>query len=404
MDKTKLGFQTKAAHLYVDGKKENQPLTIPIYQTTNFQAASSEELGRLFKTQSTRFYTRFGHPTLATAGEKVAQLEKAEAGLVFSSGMGAITTALLTVLRAGDHVVAQRNIFAQTFLFLDGMARELGIETTFVDAADPKEVEKALRPNTRLVYIETPSNPQIIIVDIAAIASITRRAGSLLFADNTFASPFVQNPIELGADLVRHSGTKYLGGHSDVLCGAVAGGSELVKRIRDAQVLLGNLLDAHAAWLLLRGIRTLGLRMQRQSETAQLLAEFLETQEGVKQVYYPGLKSSPYYEVARKQMRTGGGMLSFEVEGGLTGARAFLDTLDLVLIASSLGGVETTIEIPYELDFSEDELGDAAADSGIGPGLIRLSVGTEEAEDLFEDFQKGLAALKTVLAKRITAR
>jgi methionine-gamma-lyase len=399
--KKNLEFNTRASKTYVDGRRENRPLSTPILQATNFQAGSSKELGTLFKTQAGRVYTRFGHPTLTAAGEKVALLEEAEAGLVFSSGMGAITASLLTVLKAGDHVVAQRSIFAQTFAFLDSLARSYGVTTDFVDASQANHIAEALRPNTALIYIESPSNPLLKVVDIQAIAEIGRKKNIPVFIDSTFASPYLQNPLKLGANLVLHSATKFLGGHSDIMCGAAAGDAKLIQRIRDIQVLLGNIMDPHAAWLLLRGIKTLGLRMQKQCANALELARYLESKEGILSVSYPWLESSPTYSLARKQMRGGGGVLSFEVEGGLKGARAFLDALELIPIATSLGGVETILEIPFELDFSEEELGEAAHETGISPGLIRLSVGIEDPGDLIEDLQRGLAALrkrKAVLA------
>ena len=393
-EEAKIGFQTRAAKTYLDGLSRNRPLNVPIEQTTNFQVATSTELGGLFRNRAERVYTRFGHPTLAAVARKVASLEGAEAALLFSSGMAAITTSLLATLAPGDHVVAQREIFGQTFTFLDRMARSFGIETDFVDATRPEEIEQALRPETKLIYIETPSNPLLKIVDIEAVATIARRRGLALFVDGTFASPYLQSPLALGVTLSLHSGTKFLGGHSDVLCGVVSGGRALIDRIQETQVLLGGVPDPHAAWLLLRGIKTLGLRVQRASDTAFDLARFLDSREEIVAVHYPWLSGTPHYTLARRQMQGGGGVLSFEVAGGLTGARAFLDSLSLIPIATSLGGVESVIEIPAELDFSADELGDAAAATGVRPGLIRLSVGIEDETDLREDLQRGLAAVQ----------
>jgi methionine-gamma-lyase len=355
---------------------------------------SSEALGALFKEGADTVYTRFGNPTLTAAAEKIALLECAEAALVFSSGMGAITTSLLTVLKSGDHVVAQRNIFAQTFTFLDDPARSLGIATDFVNATNVEAVQRAIRPNTALIYIETPSNPLLEIVDIRAIAGIAQERKIPLFVDSTFATPYLQNALALGAALVLHSGSKYFGGHADLLCGIAAGEASLIQRIRKTQILLGNILDPHAAWVLLRGMKTLGLRVQRQSDNALELARLLESQKNILRVNYPWLESSPYYQLARQQMTGGGGMLSFEVAGGLKSARAFLDALEVITVATSLGGVETVIEIPYDLDFSEEELGDAARETGISPGFIRLSVGIEDLDDLKTDLQRGVKAIR----------
>jgi methionine-gamma-lyase len=386
------GFHTRAAHTYLDGRKVSRPLSPPIIQATTFQAETSESHGALFRDGADTLYTRMGNPTLSSAAEKVAALENAERALVFGSGMGAITTALLTFLESGDRVVAQREIFAQTFTFLDRLARSLGIETDFVDATRMDEVTEAIRPNTRLIYIETPSNPLLHVVDIRAAVEIARERGIMLLVDSTFASPYLQNPLDLGATLVIHSGTKFLGGHSDVMCGVIAGEDSLIRRIRETQIMLGTILDPHAAWLLLRGMKTLGVRVQRQCDSALEVARFLAGHKGVTAVHYPWLEGSPFHDLARTQMRGGGGVLSFEVEGGLEGARKFLDSLELIPVATSLGGVETVIEIPAELDFGDDELGDDAGRDEIHTGLIRLSVGLEDVQDLIEDLGRGLPA------------
>jgi len=387
------GFHTRAVQTYHDGKKENRPLSTPIQRATTFQAASSESHGILFRDRTDTLYTRFGNPTLSAAEEKMALLEKAESALVFGSGMGAITTLLLTFLESGDQVVAQREIFAQTFTFLDRLARSLGIETDFVDSTRTEEVVEAIRPNTKLIYIETPSNPLLQVVDIQATADIAAERGAMLIVDSTFASPYLQNPLALGATLTLHSGTKFLGGHSDVMCGVVAGAADLIRRIRETQILLGTILDPHAAWLLLRGIKTLGARVQRQCDNAIEVARFLASQKGIKAVHYPWLEGSPYHDLAKKQMRGGGGVLSFEVTGDLEGARNFLSALELIPVATSLGGVETVIEIPFELDFCSQELGEAAEETGINPSLIRLSVGIEDIDDLIGDLKRGIHKL-----------
>src|SRR5262245_20897677 len=275
-----------------------------------FQIESSEMLGKLFKDGADEVYTRFGNPTLTAACEKCALLEGAESALLFSSGMGAISTALLSVLRTGDHVVTQQNIFAQTFTFLSTVGKSLGIESSFVNASNPEEVSKAIRSSTKLIYIETPSNPLLQIVDIRAIVRIAQERNIPVFVDNTFATPYVQRPIALGADLVLHSGSKYFAGHNDLMCGIAAGKSSLIKRIRQMQILLGNILDPHAAWVLLRGIKTLAVRVQRQSENAYAVARFLETQKKIARVNYPLLESFAQFQVARSQMSCGGGMVS----------------------------------------------------------------------------------------------
>jgi cystathionine beta-lyase/cystathionine gamma-synthase len=386
------GFHSRAAKAHLKDRQDGRPLSTPIIRSTNFEVETSEKLGRRYFARDDRVYTRFGNPTQNAAAEKLAALEGAESALVFSSGMAAISTSLLSTLKPGDHVVAQREIFAQTFTVLDKMARSFGIETDFVDATDVDSVRAALRPETRLLYVETPSNPLLKIIDIRALGAIAKEKGLHLFVDGTFASPYLQNPLELGATLVLHSGTKYLGGHSDVLCGAVAGDTSRIKEIRETQIHLGGVLDPQAAWLLLRGMGTLAVRMQRQCDLALELAQFLEGHEQIAAVNYPLLDSSPYREVASRQMRGGGGVLSFEVRGGIEPARAFVNALEFIPIATSLGGIETVTEIPYELDFNEEELGEDAAKTGIDSGLVRMAVGIEDLDDLKQDLQRALAA------------
>lgn len=386
------GFHSLAAKAHLGARQDGRPLSTPIVRSTNFEVKTSQELGRRYFARDEKVYTRFGNPTQNAAADKLAQLEGAESALVFSSGMAAISSSLFTVLKPGDHVVSQREIFAQTFTVLDRMARSFGIETDFIDATDPDNVRAALRPETRLIYIETPSNPLLKIIDIEAVGAIAREKGLHLFVDGTFASPYLQNPLALGATLVLHSGTKYLGGHSDVLCGVAAGDTSLIQEIREIQIHLGGVLDPQAAWLLLRGMGTLAVRLQRQCDNALELAQFLEEHEEIARVHYPLLDSSPYLELASRQMRGGGGVLSFEVRGGIEPARAFVNALEFIPIATSLGGIETTTEIPYELDFNEEELGEAAAHTGIDPGLVRLAAGIEDVDDLKKDLRRALTA------------
>ncbi len=398
--KPRRGRQTQAAQTYNDSERRQRPLSIPIVQAVNFEAESSQRLGEDFRKRDEHVYLRFGHPTTKAAGDKIALLEGTEAGLVFGSGMGAISTSLMALAgKAGSHVVAQRQIFGQTFTFLDQTLRGLGVETTFVEGTDLEEWRAAVRPSTVLAYSETPSNPVIKVIDIAAVSAIARERGVPLAVDSTFASPILQNPIELGATLVLHSATKFLAGHSDVLCGAAAGGGELIARIHQMQELMGTVLDPHAAWLLLRGIKTLGVRVLRQSESALTIARKLEASPEVAAVHYPFLESSSQYAVASKQMRGGGGVLSFVARGGIAGARRFVDALELIPTATSLGGVESVVEIPADLDWSEEELGAAAAaETGIPPGLVRLSVGIEDLDDLVEDVDRGLKAMAAAKA------
>lgn len=397
---TETGLNTRAAKGYVEAHPSGTPLSPPIYQGTNFAHSSSQALSSGFRENDDRIYTRFGHPTLSAACQHLATLENAEAALTFSSGMAAISTTLMALLRRGKHVVVQRRVFPQTMTFVNETLDRYGVESTFVEATDPSTVRRAMQPNTEVVFVETPSNPTLDVVDISEVATIAHDHGALLLVDSTFASPYLQRPLELGADLSIHSGSKYLGGHSDVLCGVVCGSESLVKLVREMQVLLGGILDPHAAWLLMRGLRTLGVRVSRASETAMELAQFLEQQPEVLHVNYPWLQESQSVDVARKQMDAGGGMISFEVAGGLHGARAFLLGLNLIPIATSLGGVESVAEAPMDIDWCS--AGQLPINEGeISPGLVRLSVGLEDLEDLKRDVQAGLAAVSLFIAERV---
>jgi cystathionine beta-lyase/cystathionine gamma-synthase len=379
-----LGFDTRLVRVAPNGG--NHPLSEPIVLATTYAAPSAERHRELFQDGSTTFYRRFGNPTAASAASLIADLEGAEAGIVFGSGMGAISTSLLAILRAGDHVIASREIFAQTRTILDTVLRGYGVETEFVDARVATNVTSKIRPNTKLIYVETPSNPLLTIVDIAAIAKATR-PGIELYVDGTFGSPALQSPIALGATLALHSATKFLGGHSDVMGGVASGRRELIAHIREMQILLGTVMDPHAAWLLIRGIRTLGVRVRRQAEAALALARKLSTHPGVESVSYPFLETDAGYPIASRQMKGGGGVVSFVVKGGVSTARRFADRLELIPIATSLGGVETIVELPYDLDFGEGQPGPDAERLG---GTIRMSVGLEDVDDLWADLSQAL--------------
>ena len=300
------GFNTIAAKTYSDDKKVNRPLSIPIVAASTYQVESGERHGELYREIADTFYMRFGNPTRAAAAKKIAKLEGAEETLVFSSGMGAITTSLMSVLKSGDHVIAQRELYGQTFSFFELLRDSFGVEVDFTEMTKLSEISELIRTNTALIYIESPSNPSLKIADIKSIADIASKSNISLFVDSTFASPYLQNPISLGATLSLHSGTKYLGGHSDLMCGVVSGNTLVIKKILQLQLILGTILDPHSCWLLLRSIKSLGIRMQLQCDTALKLAEFLEVQPGVMVVNYPWLQSSPYYKLARNQMRGGG--------------------------------------------------------------------------------------------------
>lgn len=392
-----LSPQTVAVHPWASPSgrpRAHRTLNAPLFLSTQWEGADLAELAELFSRAPDRgFYTRFGHPTTRIAEEKLAQLEGAEDALLFASGMAAITNALLAVLSTGDHVVAHHTLFGQTLQFLDHLSSALGVEVTYVDATAPADVARALRPGTRLLYLETPTNPGIDILDIEALTRLAHAVGALAFVDTTFAGPLVQRPVELGADLSMQSASKSLAGHADVLAGGVAGAAELVAKVRRMRTLTGPSLDPHASWLLLRGMQTLPLRVMAQTETAARVAGLLAANAAVSMVRYPFHPSHPGHDVARRQMRGGGTMLSFAFHGGLEATRRFVAGLRWIPLASSLGSVFTTLEVPDELDFAPEEIGERAAAFAMPPGFVRLSVGAESATDVLADLERGLAGI-----------
>ncbi len=386
------GFNTLAAQTYADDAHRNRSHTIPIDRSVTYETASADEHRQLFQMKRGTFYQRFGHPTTSAAAAKIAQLEGGEAGLVFGSGMGAISTTLVSLLRAGDHVVAHRGAFDQTRKLMEGPLAGFGVVSTFVDARDTAAVQAALRPETRVLYVDTPSNPLLHVIDIRAMADLTRPRGIELIVDSTFASPALQRPLALGATLVVHSATKFLGGHSDVMCGAAVGSADLLDRVRTGQILLGTILDPQGAWLLLRGIKTLGLRVERQSASAFAIAQRLADHAAVAEVRYPWLATTSEAQLARRQMRGGGGVVTFRLVGGRDAAARFVERLQIIRIATSLGGVESVVELPYDLDFKPEDSGAVTSEQAdLLRGYIRLSVGVEELDDLLRDLDRALA-------------
>ena len=378
---------TLAARTYLDGARKNRPLTSSIVRGTIYTAPSAEEHARLYQEGAKTFYQRFGHPSDEDLAEKIAALESAESALVFASGMAAISSALLAHLPPGSHVIAGEQIFAQTDEVLRWLESGRGVEVSFLDTRDLRAVASALRQNTRLIYLETPCNPTLRVSDIAAVSALARESGVMVFVDSTFATPMSQKPLSLGASLVLHSATKLLGGHMDVMGGVVAGATEVLKPIAGMKRLLGGILDPQASWLLLRGIKTLAVRTERVFASARALAEMLQRSPLVESLYYPLLSTHPDFEVASRQMSAGGGVISFSLKGGPAQARRLLNSLRLIQIASSLGGVETVIELPYDLDwYGKDHLAVGAVD----PGLIRLSVGLEDIDELTADLSHAL--------------
>lgn len=362
----------------------------PIFQTATFRGDSAQDFAdRASRPRHPEFYTRYGNPTLSQVESVLAALEGSEAALVTGSGMAAVSATVLALVSQGDHVVAQKNHYGGTLNLLNSFLPRFGVQVTQVDQTDTAAFEEAVRPNTKLILIETPSNPLMTLTDIGAIAKLARSRGITTLIDNTFATPINQRPLDLSIDLSFHSATKYFGGHSDLIAGAVMGSSEWITKIWNSHVILGAALGPFDAWLMLRGLRTLSLRVRQHNENAMALAEFLKSHKAVKVVHYPGLKSHPQHDLARKQMSGFGGMLTFEVNGGYEAADRFLSRIHLASRAASLGGIETLAVHPAS-NFLHYMTLEQAAKIGIAPGLLRISVGLEGKEDLIADFDQAL--------------
>ncbi|HEY4905660.1 MAG TPA: aminotransferase class I/II-fold pyridoxal phosphate-dependent enzyme [Candidatus Sulfotelmatobacter sp.] len=390
MKRNKRHPETQAVRGAADLEKKNGPLTTPIFQTATFEASDSEE--QLRATDTDHFYTRYGNPTNTVAEQTVAALEGVEAALTFASGMGAVTTTIMALLKAGDHIVAQRDIYGGVTKFLSQWLPKLGIETTFVDTTAYEQHARAMRPNTKMLYVESPTNPTLRVVDLKKIASLARQHNLISMIDSTFATPVNTRPSEYGIDLVMHSGTKYLSGHADLICGVVAGCRELIDRILDTRTSLGNCMDPHASWMLVRGLKTLAVRVARQNENALRVAEFLAQHGKVRQVHYPFLKNHPQYSLARTQMLGGGGMVGFEVEGTGEDARRVSESMRLFTLAPSLGGVESLVSIPVLTSHAMIRP-EQREKMGVTEQMIRLSVGIENADDLIADLEHALEAV-----------
>jgi len=367
-------------------------IATPIYQTSTFAFATAEQGAARFAGEEPGYiYTRLGNPTVAALEEKLADLEGAEAAVAFGSGMAAVASTVTALVSAGDHVLFGSPIYGCTFDFFMDVMRRFGVEATPVDASRPEAVASAIRPNTRLLLFETPANPTMRLADIRALAELAHQHEITVVVDNTFMSPFLQRPLEHGADIVVHSATKYIGGHGDVVAGLAAGPAQVMADIRRTTLKnFGGIISPFDAWLLLRGLKTLHVRMARHSDNALRVARFLEQHPLVMRVYYPGLESAPHHELARRQMDGFGGILSFEVMGGLSAGRALLNAVRLCTVAVSLGDTDTLIQHPASMTHAVVPP-EARAAAGITDGLIRLSVGLEDPDDIIADLDQALA-------------
>lgn len=387
-------FNTQAIHYGQDPDKETGAISQPVVPAVAYSFKDVDAAVKVVSgAEEGCYYGRYGNPTARTLEKKVAKLEGAEDALGVSSGMAAISIALMTFLNSGDHVIVTKDVYGGTHKFLTTIAPRYGIEYDYVDCTNFNEVENAIKENTRAIYIETPSNPSLTLVDIKEIAQITKRYNLSLIVDNTFMTPFLQKPLELGADVVVHSATKYLNGHGDVIAGIICAKKKTIDYMRRNMMGdLGQNLNSWESYLILRGIKTLGIRMKTHCESALKIAQFLEGHSLVEKVYYPGLKTHPQYELAQRQMNDMGGIVSFEIRGGVQAGKDFVNALQLAMISFSLGDPETLVQHPASMTHSsipEEEL----KDFGISKGLIRLSVGLEDVEDIIKDLDKALNIL-----------
>jgi cystathionine beta-lyase/cystathionine gamma-synthase len=385
-------MEKKSDTVAVHSKKmiiSNESVALPIYQTSTFRFGTVDELEGYLEGDRTKYeYTRYENPTVRAIEEKIAELEGGEYCHAFSSGMAAITSSILAFLKSGDEVITSDSLYGRTQIFVERWLPRFGIKTKLIPVHEFPKIDKHFSSQTRIVYIETPTNPTLRIIDIQAVAETAHRNGALLFMDNTFASPVNQNPIEWGADVVLHSLTKYMSGHSDVIAGASVFSKKHEPLIREAVRTFGGTMDPFAAFLIERGLKTLNVRVERQNRTAAFLAERCSEHPRIQKVNFPGLKSHPQHDIALRQMRGFGGMFSFDLEN-FEAVRRFISRLDLIIHAASLGGVETLVSVPV-LSSHHGQSPENLIAAGISDGTVRISVGIENPDDLWKDIERAL--------------
>ena len=391
-EKDRPGDSTRAVHAGQRGAPESDALTTPIYQTATYWFRDSAQLkayqeGRLSRDE----YGRYGNPTWRAAERKLAELENGEDAVLFASGMCAATTSFLALLPRGAHMVVTSECYRRTRQFIDEYLVKMDVETTVIDPADPKKLADALRDETTLFFTESPTNPYLRVIDVAEAARVAHARGTKVVIDSTFATPVNHRALDDGADLVLHSATKYLGGHNDLLAGAAVGPKEIIAELRKAVGILGGVTDPFSAYLLVRGMKTLGVRMAKHNENALAVARWLEAHPRIRRVWYPGLESHPDHDVAKRTLAGFGGVVTFEIDTDLDGACRFVDACELPYLAPSLGGVESLIEMPAIMSFW-DRTPEERAELGMTDSLVRFSVGIEDAEDLIADLAQALQA------------
>ncbi len=384
------GFDTKLIHAG-DFEDPNGSAVVPIYQTSTFSFKNAQHGADLFAGKEKGYiYTRIGNPTIEALENKLAELENGVGGVAFGSGMGAVSGVYFSFLQQGDHMVSTSAVYGPSRGLMENMLHNLGVESTYIDTADLDLVEKSIRPNTKLIYLETPANPTMRITNIKAVSTIAHKHGILVCVDNTFSSPYLQQPLNLGADIVLHSLTKFINGHADIVGGVViCKDADALKKVKKTMTLIGSNMDPHQAYLVIRGVKTLSLRVEKATQNAKKVAEFLENHPKVAWVKYPGLKSFDQYELAQRQMKDSGSMISFELKGGYDAGIVLMNNVHLALLAVSLGGVESLIQHPASMTHSSVPKKEKLA-AGITDGLVRFSVGIENVEDIIDDLSKAL--------------
>ncbi len=395
------GLSTRSIHAGEERQRYADSITTPIVQASTYVFKDSKEIEAYTKHGKPRYeYGRYGNPTEQVAQRRLADLEDAEDCVVFGSGMNAVCTTILALVSSGDHIIITDDAYKKTLEFCSKYLQRFGVDCTVVPFGDYEGLDRAVKKSTRFIISESPTNPYLNIFDLERLVGIARKHNVLTLIDGTFATPYNQMPLDFGVDLVIHSCTKYLAGHNDILAGAVLGRNELISKIRDLHKAMGGVIDPHCCYLLLRGLKTFPLRMEAQNRNTLAVAEFLESHPAVKKVYYPGLPSHPHYEIARRQMTGFGGVVTFDIKGGLKEANLFLDALKLCFIAPSLGGVETLITHPASVSYYTLTRKDRY-ELGITDTLIRLAVGIEDVQDIIGDLDQ---ALKKVAGSKAKSR
>ncbi|HBS93531.1 MAG TPA: methionine gamma-lyase [Firmicutes bacterium] len=387
----KLGFATRAVHAGQEPDPQYGALSTPIYQTSTFVFKNvAQGAARFAGEEEGYIYTRLGNPTITALEEKIACLEGGEDAAAFGSGMAAVSAAIMALVNQGDHVVHSSALYGCTFAFLHELISRFGVTATGVDTADLEAVKKAIRPNTKVVYIESPTNPTMRVTDIQAVAEIAHAHGAKVVVDNTFMTPYLQRPLEMGADVVLHSATKYINGHGDVIAGLVISDKDTMTKIKMTTLKdIGGIMSPFNAWLILRGLKTLPLRMDRHNSNAMAIAKYLEKHPAVAKVYYPGLESFDQHELAKKQMSGFGGIMAFELKGGFEAGVRLMNGVKICHLAVSLGDIDTLIQHPASMTHSVVPEAERLA-ANITPGLVRLAVGLEDVEDIIADLEQAL--------------